>query len=277
MNEEQHLTADMHLHSNHSADCRCPLDLMCRTAVEKKIDILNLSDHSDVRWSPQIDVKGNTLSSIEEAESLAEVYRGRLTLLVGIEIGDAQRNPGLAKELAALPMLDSVTGSIHTGWLGEVPYSFSRTDFTKVPYEDVKRLVRGYYENMLEMIDIVKPDILAHMTYPLRYVVGKCGLPLDFDEYAPLTDRILRAAAENGISLEVNTAYQNEGEPLHDADVKLLTRFRELGGRRLTIGSDAHRPEKLGCDFEPVRAELRRMGFEKLYYYQKREPKAYDC
>ena len=51
----------------------------------------------------------------------------------------------------------------------------------------------------------------------------------------------------------------------------ILKRYRELGGERITIGSDAHRPEEMGFEFAKAREVLLGCGYEYYCVYRGRE------
>ena len=76
---------------------------------------------------------------------------------------------------------------------------------------------------------------------------------------------ILRILIKNEIALEVNTGGYKYGlgEPNPCADI--LKRYKELGGKLLTIGSDAHDPAYLAYEFSRLRELLISCGFSSYY------------
>jgi histidinol-phosphatase (PHP family) len=95
-------------------------------------------------------------------------------------------------------------------------------------------------------------DVLAHIDYPVRYWPGTAGRcdPADFeDEYR----HALRTLAGTGRAMEVNTRV-----PL---DPVIVRWWREEGGRTLTFGSDAHRPEVLAAGLREAAAMVEANGF----------------
>jgi histidinol-phosphatase (PHP family) len=47
-------------------------------------------------------------------------------------------------------------------------------------------------------------DILAHITYPFRYIFNICGYIEDINKYSKKVDEILKLCAEKGKALEIN-------------------------------------------------------------------------
>jgi len=88
-------------------------------------------------------------------------------------------------------------------------------------------------------------DTLGHLDVVKRYLhpyVTREDLAAAPELYEP----ILRALVESGTALEINTSglRHSVGETYPSAAV--VARFRELGGRAITIGSDAHRAQHFG-------------------------------
>ena len=73
---------------------------------------------------------------------------------------------------------------------------------------------------------------------------------------------MLRALAEQGLTLEINTSgVRQPGCGITHPNLPIVRRFRELGGERITIGADAHRPADVGADLETAAAIAKEAGF----------------
>ena len=80
----------------------------------------------------------------------------------------------------------------------------------------------------------------------------------------------MRRIIQKGIALEVNTSGIGSLYGDYMPHESIIRRYRELGGYLITLGSDAHTPERVGNGFEAAAALLKRLGFKNLYYYQRR-------
>ena len=79
---------------------------------------------------------------------------------------------------------------------------------------------------------------------------------------------VMRHAIEKGLGIECNT---NRGHtPLPDAEI--LTLYRRLGGEIITLGSDAHTADYLGCAIAERQELLRSCGFRYFTTFQKGKP-----
>ena len=68
--------------------------------------------------------------------------------------------------------------------------------------------------------------------------------------------------------MEINTSAWEADEPW---GLDILRRFRELGGRFVTVGSDAHNPRALGRRFREAGALAEQAGLA-LAFYRGHEP-----
>ena len=93
-----------------------------------------------------------------------------------------------------------------------------------------------------------------------------------YEAFSALIDPILRELIERGIALEVNTAPLMKGIRYFNPLPEVLKRYREMGGELITIGSDAHVPEKIAGRFDQAARILRSLGFAYYAVYKERKP-----
>lgn len=53
---------------------------------------------------------------------------------------------------------------------------------------------------------------------------------------------------------------------------EILKQYYDMGGRRVTLGSDAHIEKNASKNFEEAIEAVKNAGFENIYYYRKRKP-----
>jgi histidinol-phosphatase (PHP family) len=143
---------------------------------------------------------------------------------------------------------------------------------------DPSEVTRRYLETVLDALEACANlqrqgrrvfDVLAHLDFVKRYS-AKYAASHHVDEHRDVVDSILAACLETGIVLEVNTSTLRKGldEPMPGPAA--LRRYRELGGRSVLLGSDAHAVEEIGADFDTATAMLAEAGIEELAVYQNR-------
>ena len=90
-------------------------------------------------------------------------------------------------------------------------------------------------------------DVLGHIDYISRYAPYD-DPEVSYGAFQEDIDRILRAAIETDTVLELNT--RRLGSRLACKELMpVYTRYRELGGRYVTLGSDAHTSDAVAVNF----------------------------
>jgi histidinol-phosphatase (PHP family) len=76
-----------------------------------------------------------------------------------------------------------------------------------------------------------------------------------------LLEPVLEAIVESGVALEVNTSGLRHPSAETYPAAATVERFNALGGRRVTAGSDAHRPEWFAYRLAAAYAIIEAAGF----------------
>ncbi len=112
-------------------------------------------------------------------------------------------------------------------------------------------------------------DTLGHLDFVKRYLVPHVG-PGVLGAALELYEPVLRALVEGGTALEVNSSGLRQAARETYPGQAAVALFHELGGRRVTAGSDAH----LAADFARGLATAYRIaaaaGFEALTFRGRR-------
>lgn len=185
----------------------------------------------------------------------------------GIELGQATRNFQKADRLLNRYRFDFVIGSLHC--IRDMD-DFAYIDFSGL---NVELILQRYFEEMLELCQWGGFDTLAHMTYPLRYIIGKYQIPVDMKPYEEIIREILKTLADKNLALEINTAGLRREIGQTSPTLEYVKLFRKLGGELLTFGSDAHRAQDLGAGLDVAIDMAKEAGFSHFAFYKKREPR----
>jgi len=261
--------ADCHIHSKYSFDSRTKVSDICKTAIERGLRAVTLTDHCEIcvaggknkYWNYK-----NMKRSHDAARSAAKHYKGKLEIYAGIELGQPHHNPETAQKVLRQCDYDFVLASVH--------YLRDRRDFYYLDYiteNDPYEVYSSYLDEVAEVVEMGCFDSLAHISYPLRYIIGRSGIDFEESRFFGKYDEILSALAEKGKALEINTA-GGRNNPYMVPDVRLLSRFRELGGRYITLGSDAHRAFGVGGSMDKGAEMARAAGFDRVVYYSHHQP-----
>lgn len=258
--------SDCHVHSECSPDAFDPVMLLCETAAQQGYYALTVTDHCECNQYLSDGYDHSIRQSFFEARKAGAAFSGRLRVYAGVELGQPVQDLDAAEQVLRTCDFDFILASVHN--VQGMP------DFYELDYKtaDVPRILEHYYDEVLETIAWGKFDSLAHLTYPFRYIVGEHKLPVDEQRYALRADEVFRALIKAGKALELNTSglRQSLGDTMPGA--RLIARYRELGGRLITLGSDAHRWPDVGGGVEQGFCLLKSVGFTHFTVYVNHEP-----
>ncbi|MCQ2508384.1 MAG: histidinol-phosphatase HisJ family protein [Dorea sp.] len=262
------ITADYHVHTSFSGDSESSPESMIREAIRRGLKTICITDHEDKGFvCDGILFEIDTVRYFQELRELQEKYRKEIDIKIGVETGlEVHRADQYHKFVRENPF-DFVIGSLHLVD-GQDPYD--RVIFEGKKDQDVYlRTLEATLENIRQTDDY---DVLGHIDYVVRYgrEAEKSYQPSDMKD---LIDEILKHLISHGKGLELNTAGLKYGLPFAHPHDFILTRYKELGGEIITIGSDAHKPIHLAYDFEKAKEILVRHNFTFYTVYSKREPK----
>ena len=161
---------------------------------------------------------------------------------LGVEIGmeDIARQPA-AYFIKRVPF-DLVIGSIHL---------LDRLDIYYPDFyigKNKSTAYHKYFAAMAEEAEVDDFDVLAHIDYICR-AAPYDDPEIDYATFKEDIDRVLKIVIEREKVLEFNTRRLNTRRGLKEL-VPVYRRYKELGGKYVTIGSDAHRVEAVGNYFD---------------------------
>lgn len=186
------------------------------------------------------------------------------TLLLGVETGLTVSAREMNRSLVRSHPFDMVIGSIHAVG-GRDLYE----DGCFGQFAHKEEAFSAYLETILENIrDYEDFDTLGHIDYICRVAPYPDPL-LHYGEYGELLDAVLRILAERQQSLEINTRLFADTAAVA-ALKEIFCRFKALGGRTVTVGSDAHRANAVGKYLDAAYAFAETLGLTPVYYRKRR-------
>ncbi len=264
---------DSHTHSDNSPDGRESVTYMCERAIENGLRGLAVTDHCEVDAFESGRFHISTRQSNFEALKAKTVFRGSLIVSAGIELGQPLSNLSISENLLSAYEFDFVLASMHNMTDGTDYYY---VDYSEMSETDIDSLLRTYFKDVLDITRWNGFDCLAHLTYPIRYISGASGIPVNLAKYSDTIDEILSLLAQNGKALEINTSGYRQGLDAPLPPLDCVRRFRELGGEYVTIGSDGHRSEDVGKNIADGMKLAREAGFDQFAIYLSRTPMLID-
>lgn len=261
---------DMHVHSHNSHDSTAPIKNTAEEAIRHGVKIFAVTDHSDTQYYFSGEIPQRITASVREVHETRKQFDGKVEILTGCEIGEMVWDEFHADELLHAHDYDVIIGSVHAIRYKEWSDPYSMIDLRTVPAEELPGLIDKYFDEVMETMQKLPCDIMAHLTCPLRYINGKYNLGFDIRPFEKKIEAILQFIIDHGIAMEVNTSGKVGENGYYMPDEWIIEKYRDMGGYLVTIGSDAHVSENIGRAFDEVTAMLKRMGFRNYYYYKNR-------
>ncbi len=242
------------------------------TAIRKGFRSLGFSGHAPLpfpnHWTMKDEGVPGYLAAIR---ALRDDCRGRIEILLGMEIDYLPGVMGPSDQVYRDMGLDFVIGSVHM-----IPDGTGGYPSVDGPVEEYRHLVenvfggspeafvRAYFSLLAEMTERHRPDIVGHFDLvqknntKLRYFSG--GEPW----YREAATVALDAAARTGSIVEVNTGGMARGRtdrPYPDPWILSECRRREIP---VTLNADAHAPEHLDAFFPEALRLIADTGYREL-------------
>ncbi|MCR5772083.1 MAG: histidinol-phosphatase HisJ family protein [Butyrivibrio sp.] len=268
------ITSDYHMHSEHSGDSTAPMRSMIESSINKGLNEICFTEHMDLDYpigpdNPEGFFEIDADAYREDFLKCKEEYKGKIDLHFGIELG---LQPHIVKE--------------NTDFLNKYPFEFiigsNHLCNHKDPYypsfyegRSSDDAIREFFESTLENIKYFHNfDVLGHLDYIVRYLPNPDDY--NFQNFSDIIDEILNILISENKGLDVNTKSFQSGMNDPNPCIGILARFYELGGRIITFGSDAHKPEHIAYDFERARQTALKAGFTSYCTFADRKPVFHD-
>lgn len=269
---------DCHIHSEFSIDGVATLDEICKTAITKGVSAVTITDHA-LPMPEGITDYSHIKESVSAAKAAAEKYKDKLLVLTGVERDD-EYPPEYREPFYDLD-LDCILGSAHSeptfkNYFSETPYRSLKKCAGVADMELLKQVVTKYYERLSGLAYYADVDVITHLTFPFRYINGLYQRGMEIEPFYPNMDEVLRGVVKTSKALEVNTSGTVTSWSEFMPNAEILKRYYNMGGRIITIGSDAHKKENIAAGFSDAAKMLKEIGFTHGSYFVKRKRQEYE-
>lgn len=258
------IISDYHMHTPLCGHASGEPQAYASQAVKMGLKEIGFSDHA-----PLVSHKDPTISMNHEQlpvyqhmiESVREEFEDQLTIRVGIE---ADYFAGLEDRTRA--MLDAypydyVIGSVHfiEKWGFDDPIQLKEWD-----KRDVNAVYREYYRLLRKSALSRLFDIMGHVDLVKKF---------DFHPTEDMTEEIeenARVFKKTGVVVEINTSgLRKPAREIYPSQEHLKMYCAK--GVPLTFGSDSHKPEQVGQDFDKGREWALAAGYKEYVQFEKRK------
>ncbi|OUM94282.1 MAG: histidinol-phosphatase [Thermobacillus sp. ZCTH02-B1] len=264
---------DYHTHHVRCGHAEGTLEDYIRRAIEIGLDHIGLSDHMPlIHVDPAVYWPGMAMPMdelpryVEEALELKEKYKDRIAVRVGIEADYIEGHEEAIERIVRGYPWDYVIGSVH--FLGEWDITdYRQTDGWKG--KDPMDVYEQYYDAVCKAAATGFYDVIGHIDVVKRFGVRPEG------DVTHLEDMALEAVAKAGLAIELNASgLRMPCAEMFPSD-RMLAKAIGLG-IPVTLGSDAHQPERLAQYLDRAREALRAAGCRQLAVFEGRRRIAVD-
>lgn len=247
---------DTHIHTEFSTDSQMKIENAIKAAKEQNLGMI-ITEHYDLDY-PEADA---FKCDIPNYLRTYEKYRSKEVLL-GIEVGLAPSTLVANEKVIKDNPFDYVLGSIHG--IDEIDIF---TDYIHRQLEE-RVCYESYFDYMLKCIKMYNEfDSLAHVDYIHRYVQFD-NPELRVEEYREVLAEIMKVLIDKEKAIEINTRRMGK-QSTREALLEVYRLYKDLGGKYVTIGSDAHVEEAIGNYFKEGLSMADELGLKVVYFKER--------
>ncbi len=245
---------DFHVHTTLSCDGHGTTDEVCARAIEIGLDAICFTEHMD--FDPNDPGYGFLDYDLycARVEKARQRYAGKLAIFKGIELDYQSRFENTIRDWLADKDFDLALGSVH--YVDGVMLSEEMI---------VERNWEGIYLAYLEEVRLSARsglfDAIGHLDYVKKFT-GDASYLHSNQRLRPALEEALRAIIAGGAALEVSTKGLVGKSRDYRPSLDIVRHYRHLGGRNVTIGSDAHDCEVLGTGVARLQRICEKMGLQ---------------
>ena len=251
---------DYHMHTRISFDSDADPIAMLRAAEAAGLEEICFTEHYDIHPLRPNEIQPPDLEQYKKNIQLLRKQNSSVRVKMGIELGVTTELLPQFKKIADEFPCDFVICSQHFIH-GEDPYDDGFFDM----YSEWKTDYLAAILSSISSFD--KYSVVGHIGYPGQY----CGQVMRHSENPDLLDAIFKKIIYDGKGIELNTSSFSVLGEFVPANC-ILSRYLELGGEIITLGSDSHYPSRVGEKIHDAKELLRSLGFKYVCTFSDMNP-----
>ena len=280
--------ADYHLHCEYSDDSNEPMENQIQEAITLGLDEMCFTDHVDygikrdwddpegiiirhaIEHGKEVDLvlaNVNYPKYFEALNMYQKKYASSISIKKGLEFGIQSITVDAYGKLYASYQddLDFVLFSMHQ----VNNLEFWTQDFQKEKTQ--KQYNDEYYKEIYQTMQIFHHySCLAHLDLLARY--DENGI-YPFENEKDILAEILKYAIRDGKGIEINTSSWKYGLKDTQPSRAILKLYKDLGGKIITVGSDAHETKYLASHIKDAYAILKNeIGINEICTFDHMQP-----
>ncbi|MCJ7842661.1 histidinol-phosphatase [Lederbergia sp. NSJ-179] len=262
------LKFDFHTHHDRCGHARAKIRDYIEAAIAGGLNMIGISDHSPYFASEEDQLhpgiamaKSGFGDYVKEVLSLKEEYKGKIDVLLGVESDFFPEHIELYRRQYEQYPFDYIIGSVHHVDRVNI---FDRNRWGGLTNAEIKQTKDRYY-------DLIAQSAKSGLFQILGHIDAMKGFYPDFSKVETDTvEHALKIIGEHPIAIEINTSGKTKDCGGWYPSDEILEKALHFGVK-VTFGSDAHDPERVGDEMEEVRRRLKEIGFKDWAYFKQKK------
>lgn len=280
--------ADYHLHCEYSDDSNEPMENQIQQAIALGLDEMCFTDHVDygikrdwddpagiiirhaIEHGKEVDLvlaNVNYPKYFEALNMYQKKYAPSISIKKGLEFGIQSITVDAFEKLYALYQdeLDFVLFSMHQVnnlefWTQDFQKGKTQKEYNEEYYKEIYQTMQMFHHY----------SCLAHLDLMARY--DENGI-YPFENEKDIIAEILKYAIRDGKGIEINTSSWKYGLKDTQPSRAILKLYKDLGGKIITVGSDAHETKYLASHIKDAYAILKNeIGINEICTFDHMQP-----
>lgn len=280
--------ADYHLHCEYSDDSNEPMENQIQKAITLGLDEMCFTDHVDygikrdwddpegiiirhaIEHGKEVDLvlaNVNYPKYFEALNMYQKKYASSISIKKGLEFGIQSITVDAYEKLYASYQddLDFVLFSMHQVnnlefWTQDFQKGKTQKEYNDEYYKEIYQTMQMFHHY----------SCLAHLDLMARY--DENGI-YPFENEKDIIAEILKYAIRDGKGIEINTSSWKYGLKDTQPSRAILKLYKDLGGKIITVGSDAHETKYLASHIKDAYAILKNeIGINEICTFDHMQP-----
>ena len=280
--------ADYHLHCEYSDDSNEPMENQIQQAIALGLDEMCFTDHVDygikrdwddpagiiirhaIEHGKEVDfvlANVNYPKYFEALNMYQKKYASSISIKKGLEFGIQSITVDAFEKLSASYQdeLDFVLFSMHQVnnlefWTQDFQKGKTQKEYNDEYYQEIYQTMQMFHHY----------SCLAHLDLLARY--DENGI-YPFEKEKDIIAEILKYAIQDGKGIEINTSSWKYGLKDTQPSRAILKLYKDLGGKIITVGSDAHETKYLASHIKDAYAILKNeIGINEICTFDHMQP-----
>lgn len=264
----------IHVHTDY-CDGNDKAEDMILAAIANNMKTIGISSHGPLPFSAKWAVNDNQLDNyINEINSFKVKYSGKIDVLLGMEYDYFIDTEFSHIDNNLTKKLDYFIGSIHyinrdengNPWTIDGKFNDVMENIKKTYNNDMKHVVRDYYENIAKMVYKYRPDVVGHIDLIKKN--NKNNILFNENDlwYKNIVFECLNLISKTDSVVEINTGAMARGFDIGQyPSVWILEKSRDLN-IPITINSDAHNKDSIAFKFDEMYKLVKDLNLTNLVY-----------